>query len=182
MFEQKNNRQPIVIKEKEEIKEDSLELERIKKSGLEQRQVQLALRKLFESHPEVYVPDITELSGNEVLPLDELQKAGKKYVAFSFDANRKHQVAVWIKLGPPHEANVIDSLEKSDNNAFCNSKQGEERLRTLLGEKNCKIEQISSPYQFQSDEWSCGVHVLSHSLYQFKIAENSEKISRVKQK
>lgn len=127
--------------------------------GFTQQEVQLALRGLFYERKEIYVPGIHMLAGAEAcFSLNELQAQGYKHLAFSFQANNQHQIALWINLGTSsHQIHCYDSLSSESL-----TQEMRNRLQQLLSlTANDYIEQKEGLFESQMDDWSCGAHVFA---------------------
>ncbi|OCH97469.1 hypothetical protein A8135_03060 [Legionella jamestowniensis] len=149
--------------------EDEVELQLIKNNnqgGFFPQQIQLALQRLFRDHPSIYIPRLHFLLDRNInLPLYSLRN-DYKYVGFTYPKNDEHQVAIWIELSDPIKFTLYDSY---DSNQTRWDDAHYSRLRRFFDlYPNCVIEEATSPFKHQEDDWSCGVFVISHLLYAFE--------------
>jgi len=127
--------------------------------GLDLYQVQLALKYLFAHDKSIYIPPIKYLLVNNTrLPLQKWLAQGYQFVAFSFDVD-EHQVGIFVRLSDSVcTAQIYDSFNQALSATML------VRLKNLLGEET-QITLSKSPYGYQADDWSCGVHVITHLRY-----------------
>jgi hypothetical protein len=158
----------IKIEEQLELSsEDIVELDRIRRNrtgGFEQNQVLMAIRYQFhETYKDVYVPVISDfLTKKGTLPLQNWYEQAYRFVAFTFAATSRHQIAVFIALDKEkHIVSLYNSLPQSIH------KEKLAELKRLLGDDESKyeIQVVSSPYKSQKDDWSCGVFTVAHLWY-----------------
>ncbi len=149
------------------------------RGGLWWSEVQSALQYLFNTVSSVFVPDATSLLGElHALPLKGLKARGIKFVAFSLVAasqrnhrNFQHQVAIWINMQADELSVHIYNSEGKNLN-----QQAIANLTILMGDMPFTRHFADSPYQEQSDIWSCGVFVVMHLLHAYlPAAIHSEK-------
>ncbi len=150
------------------------------RGGLWWSEVQAALQYLFGSRDDVFVAS-SLLGELHALPLRELLARKIKFVAFSLPAasinNRgdfQHQVAVWIDMQADKVCvHVYNSEGKSLNEkAMAN-------LKILIGDVAFDFIFAESPYEWQTDFWSCGLHVVMNLLHAYsnKTVTSKEKLN-----
>lgn len=145
---------------------EAIELTRIPAfdGGIDQNYIQLALKYLLQDKPKVYVPAVSELSGEEaVLSLENLKEQGYEHIVFSMDVDpthrRRHQVAACIDLS-------VSPLKITTYNSYTTFKVNEKVLAKLCGDANYVVVEGESPEQLEF--WACGIYVIENCLAHVK--------------
>ncbi|MFA5960332.1 MAG: hypothetical protein WC785_07425 [Tatlockia sp.] len=159
----KNLRQQTALKALGQQVQFAMELDAVCQNtngGFDQHQVQSALQYYFAEKSGILVPSIASYETLNDSNFSLLKQQGMKVIVFSHQVNFEHQVAVWLDLEQtPYHAKVFDSLD---------TKGFKEELTYFLGltDKTLVVNKAKSPFPPQRNNWSCGVYVIAHLLFE----------------